>query len=146
MTRYLWAAPLIPHPVKPNLWEPAILPYQRDPAFSALGSPLALRWCTISAALPSPWAVGVCEINAAQFAVLDSDPALVIIIGTQRDQRMTTLGSFRPRINTFCDNAGIARPAAQDTIAFTWDRLAALIEPLKSLATLEAELDGDLGL
>ena len=130
MPRIMFACPLVPHHERPNSFYPRILD-----AMQTAGS-FKLAWSTTDANRAKPWAVGAAIVTDAQLLAIDAlgNPAVHYIPEAQWTDTFSSLsGAARNRINSFCDDIGVARPQSTEVLRDLFHRLVGVIEGGKSI-------------
>ena len=122
--RIFWLCPLIQHPVRLNVWMPAIAPVRDGPTGN-----FALEWSSTDLIRVAKYAVGAAEVTQAQLDAINA----VGTINAVEEARWTTqfrdlAAVQRSQLNTFFTTIGETRPAANEVVRDFVQRIAQIID------------------
>ena len=137
--RIFWASPLIQNP-------PPGRPYWMPKIEYILGTQQAdsykLAWTTTDAIRANKWAVGAANLTLAQLALIQGDNEIRIVTEPDWLRTFNQLpAQVRTRVNAFCDQIGVVRPANNEVLRDLFQRLVAVIESLKSIEGILTEAE-----
>jgi hypothetical protein len=128
--KIMFACPLVQNQVGPRYWYPRIMD-----AMQTAGS-FKIAYSPTDSARAKPWAVGAAIVTDAQLTAVNalSNPEVYAIPESQWSNTFSSLsGAVRAKINAFCDDIGVARPASNEVLRDMFHRLVSVIEARKSI-------------
>jgi hypothetical protein len=135
-----WASPLVANAFPPGTFQPKMRQVlQTQP------NPYKLAWTTTDAVRAKPWAVGGAVLTDAQTALVEAEAQIFLVKETDWLKTFSQLpASWRTRVNQFCDDIGAPRPQNNEVLRDLFNRLVAIIEPLKSIESIFTEAETKL--
>ena len=128
-----WMCQLVPGPFA-NSFEPAMEAVRQANGF------FPAVWKPTDGLRANPWAVGIAEVNAAQLAAVRAVATIEATEETEKFAQFRDLSvATKSRINSFCDYAGLSKPAPGEVMRDFFNRLVGVIEP-STIETLDASL------